>query len=464
MRKISLDGGLPIKWDGRQFKYVIQEYNYKGENCYAIRELTTGWDYVFDKNEVILMQLLNEINNNGMSLERNATDESGYPLCYLRFLKKHRLSLLKYLGAKYTERSLKAVRECHVERRNKEAQKERIMDYRSSNIYFYIDEMRRKVYLINRPGHPDEQYIVIHDRYTEIYDYSEELYKMLSSEHRFSIESGGHRLSATVTSKNRGQTKSTRIYLSRLVLMFYHYSKRFKTYKRFLNAVPKIINDWKNFGFECGHINACVWNGSRSNMIPMSKSTNVRMSNIITKFVGFYNAFAIAVDEDDHRIILVKVKTGGKDTYYKCETPEEYCDLQQFLYSKTGKNVELFCKVYSEGELYSVGSPNKIFNSLTSQSDDDKYIMTEEETISAFWEYLDERDSLLEEYSKRPELFTHWWKNNSMIAVSEKMIPFAFNIAESVSGQPAQSILLECKAKVNGGKCIPVVISVETVK
>lgn len=416
-----------IKYKSPNETNIIYEAVYQGLPCYCIQHTPTGHIEIVDHDRAILNAIITKIKRCGALVCQKKTKQS-----ILKFPatdREHSISLRLYVVAKYEHMELKEIRGKKIVMHDSTLAENNISDLRKCNLYAAGDfrpiKPNSTVEIMYDPQNAENQCIVVkvhvRDRYvTEIYPYSEELYKILSSSKWGCLQYGkdNGRLTIRVHFQNTKDGYKL-VNLSRFVLLydthFHKYSKRNGAIKQFIRDFSKLSDGEHR---QAAHINAAKWNGGYGNLLWMEESENQSMSNLITHFSGDYDIFAVA--NEDSRI-LVDFLSHGQHHYYRCDNPKLYLDLQLVLMGKCDLTKNLYIDQFATSGAKHLPTPKEIYQEAEKTTLDCKA-----DTVTAYWEWRNRRDILLDHYKRNPDSFKEWEHKSNGIAFKD--VPILVNL------------------------------------
>ncbi len=393
------------------------EMNYSGESCYCILHTPSDSIFAFEHDKIILKCLTNKAKQNRIAV--NQMKNGRYTVEVTKGKRGHCISLRQFLYAKYNSLPLEKVRGARIGMLDESAIASSMYDFRKCNLYMMRNQSG-KISIECRPMNPDERYIVIRDKgRIEIQEYSEELYNILTGVVSVWYDETTKRESVHLNRDGTGTRK-----LGRFVLMF---NKHFGQYKnvngganRFINAL--INNQFSDCLLDCGHINAETWNNSKYNIMPMESKTNIAMSNLIKRFKGKYGANAIVINDGTNDIILIELINNGHSFYFRCYSPEDYCDLQIQLIGKSGVTGGTRIRRHNlvEGTVTEIPTPIQSYEYSKACKEE----VQDVPILEQFWTWCDKRDELVRLYAEKQNKFFLWkkWKQKGVNVIQSLKI------------------------------------------
>lgn len=389
---------------------VIYEATYKGEPCYLIEHISTGYMALFDYETRLLSGIKGKITRCG-SLVCNKQKGGKDTLKFHKNEKEKSISLRLWLFSKYEGIDLEDVRGCKIMLKDDDLLEYKIIDLRSCNLFDAGGErMDRRGYAMayNDPGNADRKciaatYLSGDKEYIETYDYSPELLTMLNTSRfcNIGISDDNERLNVIVHYRPEADGYKT-MTLSRFVLLYYTYFDRYRrqrgAIKRFIHDIVKLRD--KHAKDEAAHVYALRWLGYSGNLMWMNSETNQAMSNIIDRFSGDYGAFSTITEAGE---ILVSFLSHGKQMLYKCKTPEDYLDLQEVLVGR-GITRNLKTNMHYQDHMVAVPTPRDIAENAVKAEQPFEI----EKILAAHWEHCNKRDQLQALYATMPKAFRPW--------------------------------------------------------
>lgn len=360
-----------------------------GEPCYCIGHEHKGDGIIFEYEEEILQEIINKASEVGIAYD---TQRVG---CHFKF--RDGVGLKSFLYARYHNLNPREIRWVYIvgELENGFCDCRRSKLCRKNNNDFCIE-------VLQNPHRTEEEYIVISigDR-TEVMDYSEDLYTLLTELCYVRNMSDKKRLKARIVDS------STPTPLSRLVFIFQTF---YPQYANTPDGIRQFANEYKvlscRINEQCGHINACSWNHSKNNMLLMSEKQNGDMRDYIKYFCDKYQAFAIGIRESGNSYILLMFEGVGGITHYFKLTIDEFVEMQRCYLNIKGEGMaseELNININGAA----VDSPEQCYKK-NQQSVRDAEPTSREECMERFWKWCDSRNRLIEQYQKEPESFERW--------------------------------------------------------
>ncbi len=415
-------------WEKQEKKnrFSLYEASYEGSDCYCLSNDSTGHKVLFDRDEEIKSSVIRRIKQYGIT-EDSRSSGARFNFKFSGGRKRKGVSLRVFLFARYCNKEIRNISNHKIETRDKSSYADGIIDMRSNNLYNAGTEPKNYE-IVSRPGNPDEKYIIVAEEGNiEIYDYTEQLFYLLDHSSYCSAKKtlGDKKRISVVVHYDIGKTKYKIINLSRFVLLYYQNFQRYAgtrgASKRFIKAFPKLNDQARNE--HCAHVNADLRNGTSNNIMFMPSNCNVSMRDLIHRFIGFYGANAIVIQENGKETILVEMMFGKQKKYYRCETPEDYCDLQKMAYYQSSKSNLGGCyRARTPFETFLIGKPSQTYKE---HKDDTKEQLSRDETLDQFWKWCDKRDELISLYYEKPEVF-ETWKADRWYRIITLIIPFVF--------------------------------------
>lgn len=388
----------------------ICKATYKGEPCYLIEHIPTGYMALFDYETRLLSGIKSKITRcGGLVCDKKQTGRN-----ILKFHKEGNeksISLRLWLFAKYKQIDLKDVRGCKIMLKDDDLLEYKIIDMRSCNLFDAGGERtdrRGYAMVYNDPDNADRKciaatYLSGDKEYIETYEYSPELLTMLNTSRYCSIDicDRNKRLNVIVHYKPSADGYKV-MNLSKFVLLYYKY---FDRYRRQRGAIKRFIHDIvelrdKHAKDEAAHVYALRWLGYSGNLMWMKRETNQAMSNIIDRFSGDYSAFSTTTEAGE---ILVSFLSHGKQMLYKCKTPEDYLDLQEVLVGR-GITRNLKTNMHYQDHMVIVPTPRDIAENAVKTEQPFEI----EKILAAHWEHCNKRDQLQALYATMPKAFQMW--------------------------------------------------------
>lgn len=418
-----------IEYESPNKTNVIYEATYCGLPCFCVQHIPSGHIEIIDHDEAILNAIIAKIKRCGALVYEKKAKQS-----ILKFHgteREYSISLRLYVFAKYEHITLKEIRGRKVVMHDTTLATNNIADLRKCNLYAAGDfrpiKPRSMVEVMRNPESKDVQCIVVKVRkqsgcVAEIYPYSEELYKILSSSKWGCLQCGkdeqGKDRIKIIVHYRKTKDGYRRVNLSRFVLLynthFHKYSKQNGAIKRFIQDFSKLTDGETN---HAAHINAAKWNGGNGNIAWMEGKTNEAMSNLITHFSGDYEIFAVA---DDNAGVLIEFLSHGQKHYYRCNSASEYLDLQRVLMGKCSLTKNLHMNQVAASGVSSIPTPKETYQKVKTERTHN------EDMIAAYWEWNNRRDSLIDHYKSNPNSFRDWGHKAKGIAIQD--VPELINL------------------------------------
>ena len=416
-----------IKYKSPNETNIIYEAVYQGLQCYCIQHTLTGHIEIIDHDRAILNAIITKIKRCGALVCEKKTKHP-----FLKFHgteREYSISLRLYVFAKYERMELKEIRGKKIVMHDSTLTENNISDLRKCNLYAAGDfrpiKPNSTVEIIYDPENAENQCIAVkvrvRDGYvTEIYSYSEELYKILSSSKWGCLQYGqdSGRLTISVHFQNTKDGYKL-VNLSRFVLL---YDTHFHKYRKRNGAIKQFIRDFSKLSDsehrQAAHINAIKWNGGYGNLLWMDESTNQTMSNLITHVSGDYEIFAVT---DENGIILVDFLSHGQKSYFRCNSPELYLDLQLVLMGKSNLTKNLSINKLTASGAISIPPPKKTYHETGKATSDSKT-----DIVAAYWEWSKHRGNIFDHYKRNPGSFKEWEHRSNGIAFKD--VPVLVNL------------------------------------
>lgn len=329
---------------------TIYEATCAGEPCYAVEHVPTGHIELIDHDEKLLKSVIGKIGRTGTLICEYK--QSGRGLLKFRLHgRERRITLRRYVFAKYSGLDLGKVRNKKIEIISDSLDADNILDIRSCNLCeagaCRPKTKRRTIEIVCNPNNTDDKYIAIRihnrgDNKVEYVQYSPELYEMLSRPTYCGIGYNKHNERATVV-VHYGNDKNGYNY-SNLARFICIYKEYFPKYKGRTGAVKRFIHDYDMLSglygekYDAAHINSCKWNNCFENIMIMDTEINTSMSNVIKCFSGNYSIYT-ALNKSGEILIeygTIDLLHGGRlvTRLYKCRTPEDFLDWQRVMLGK----------------------------------------------------------------------------------------------------------------------------------
>lgn len=404
---------------------IIYEATYRNRPCFCVQHIS-GHMEIIDHNKAILNAIISKIKRcKALVCEKKKRQP------FLKFhgtSREYSISLRLYVFAKYEGIKLREARGRRIALRDDTLSAYNITDLRKCNLYAAGDFRPIKgnsmVEIICNPENAEEKCIVVkvrvQDGYaTEVYPFSGELYEILSSS-KWGIlqycKDNGRLVIGVHFQKAKDGYKI--VNLSRFVLLYYTH---FYKYRKRKGAVKQFIQDFsklsENEQRQAAHINAIKWNGGCGNLVWMREDVNKAMSDLITRFSGDYEIFAVAVEDGG---ILVDFLSHGQKHYYKCSSPREYLDLQSVLMGKCDLTKNLRVNHCTASGVTPIPTPKETYQAEKIKHGGNGDMM------AAYWEWSNRRDSLVDCYKSNPGCFKEWERWAKGVAIKD--VPELINL------------------------------------
>lgn len=385
-------------------KRVVTIYSaeYKGEACFAIVHLPSGFTTVFDKYR----RIYNAIKRKLKQGYHIVIDYDNARLPRFRLImsdKEHaNIDLRQFLYARYNKTRLRNI-SGSVQLREDSRRQDNILDLRGRNMYIPGESIEHRkdvsVSVVARQGNPQEKYITIRferavAQSADVVPYTPELFEMLSSPAYCRIEKNWTD-GRTVAVVRYANGCDVRTYLARFVLI---YKLHFEDYKNKRGGVKRFIRDYKKLsdkydGMDAAHVNACSWNNCFENLILMHHTINKDMGNYIKWFSAPYSVYTAVNDSGEILIEFTSIglMQNGRQImrYYKCATVEDYLDWQNvFLGRELTRKLQVATYATTDGIKQAL-TPRGVVKSGEMNR------KTAKGNEPNFWEWLEHRDKLL---------------------------------------------------------------------
>lgn len=414
-----------ILWQSKTGVYILRKASINTETsqeeCYCITNLLNDKHAIFNLDENILASVVWKLNRTGIRIDFKSGNR--FMMKFPTSGREKGVSLRLFLISKYEGIPLADVRyNGKIYLVNDGLLEHGILDLRSCNLIWSNNNINGiEVYTREKT---DEKFIVITmDGRSEILDYSQELYDLITTRSLVRVGRGttmNNRLYVAVHyKKGKGGYKVTS--LSKFADIFYKYYRRVRrcrgAKKRFAKNFPVYVEEYNKLCGEqtdCGHIHAKYKNNNTFwNLLPMSKTDNMGMSDYIARFCGIYDSFAIKIYEEGKPVILVWFRNGlMRGVCLKLDSVDKYRRFQTDIQNPHGvfhHMVLLVSNSQSFQKQILVGLP-------TPYEEYRKYGAERTTTIGEHLDWCERRDELLTAYREQPEAFKTWHMKQDVVS------------------------------------------------